>query len=325
MEPGEPQNGEENPQEEMLYSSIYNVVGGTEEDRRIAVEDFILTFHSHKGKSFTEKGEKYDLSEFEREKTPEETELVQKLLDKLAGFFSEAGINPLKITPDHIHFLDLEKLKSKNLPPVHFCEPNDQYIGVVGTESKLATAQAIVHEAVHFNTFHSAEITKNRTVQMRRTGASMRIRGEREFYFHDINEVVTTEIEKLFERENFDSIPEIQEEWQKRQEFVRGMKQTYPEKADLADDVAHVAVNPATGQLDGVRYGYFTERDAFEELLENMYARNPEMSKENEDIFMLFVDATLRGELLPLARLVEKTYGKGSFRQLGYNTRSKNT
>lgn len=39
--------------------------------------------------------------------------------------------------------------------------------------------------------------------------------------------------------------------------------------------------------------------------------------KDTEEIFALFVRASMFGELLPVARLVERAFGKGAYRRLG--------
>ena len=56
-------------------------------------------------------------------------------------------------------------------------------------------------------------------------------------------------------------------------------------------------------------------------IIKEIYMGNRENFESEDDIFNLFAKAVMSGELLPVARLIEKTYGKGSFRKLGQETK----
>lgn len=57
--------------------------------------------------------------------------------------------------------------------------------------------------------------------------------------------------------------------------------------------------------------------EKFENICNDLYENNKDTFTSVEDIKKLFIDATLNGNLLPVARLMDKTYGDGLFVKLG--------
>lgn len=55
-------------------------------------------------------------------------------------------------------------------------------------------------------------------------------------------------------------------------------------------------------------------------LIDDLYNKNAGSFASREEVFNLFARAVMTGRLLSVARLLEKTYGKGSFRELGEKT-----
>ena len=62
---------------------------------------------------------------------------------------------------------------------------------------------------------------------------------------------------------------------------------------------------------------YQTERKALNAILDKLYERNKNVFSDRENIFDLFAGGMLSGKILPLARLIEKTFGTGTLRKLG--------
>lgn len=57
--------------------------------------------------------------------------------------------------------------------------------------------------------------------------------------------------------------------------------------------------------------------EKFEEVCYELYQKNRDRFRSADDVFQVFAQAYCTGKLLTLARLIEKTYGKGAFRKLG--------
>jgi hypothetical protein len=327
MSEGGPKNVEENSEEkdkysgEMIGSSIYEIVGGSKEDKMEAGEYFQEGINEHSGKFFVSGDKTYQVESLECKKTGEELEMTRDILTKIEKFMKEMGGKPLKIKPEHIHFLDSEKVQAQNIPLENFFEPAHQYVAIYDSGNNLINAQAIAHEVLHFQSFASAEIGKDEQVRFRRLGFGIKVRGEEDFYFDKINEAVITELEKIFEEEYFDSVPGIQKELKNRQEFVDNFLRDHPDLPELANDVAYAFLNPNTGLVDGARYPYPKERDRLNQMIDYIYNENKDQFEERDQVLALFVGATMGGGMLDLARIIEKTYGKGSFRELGKMTK----
>ncbi len=52
--------------------------------------------------------------------------------------------------------------------------------------------------------------------------------------------------------------------------------------------------------------------DQFNEMLQEIYEKNREQFKNSDEVFEIFVDAAYSGKKLPIARLIERTYGTQS-------------
>ena len=72
-----------------------------------------------------------------------------------------------------------------------------------------------------------------------------------------------------------------------------------------------------------VSYPYHDERQQFNALVDELFERNKEDFESREQVFNLFAEATMTGKLLPIARLIEKTFGKGSFKMIGEKSADK--
>ncbi|MEX1063773.1 MAG: hypothetical protein WED06_00350 [Candidatus Paceibacterota bacterium] len=69
-------------------------------------------------------------------------------------------------------------------------------------------------------------------------------------------------------------------------------------------------------EVRGSIYSYHEARQRFINLIRDFYRKNEQDFSSPEEVFKIFVVAALTGKILPVARLIEKTYSKGSFRKL---------
>ena len=178
--------------------------------------------------------EKFD-GKFEREKTPEETEILRGILKNMSGFIKEYGGTPVPLREDHTHIIDREKLtdeqKKHSIP--------GRFRGKYWTEAQMATvhlnkgdnrliyAQISAHELIHFNAFQSVDFNKkDNKIESSVDGFTMKtiVDGENEYYFDEVNEAVTAELTKRFCEQYFISIPALAEEIAKRDKFRSGIK-----------------------------------------------------------------------------------------------------
>jgi hypothetical protein len=62
---------------------------------------------------------------------------------------------------------------------------------------------------------------------------------------------------------------------------------------------------------------YPQERKIFNILLDKLYQKNTDRFSNREEVFAIFTKAKLTGNILPLGRLVDETFGRGTLRRLG--------
>ena len=241
MREGEIKPEEGSQDEDIVIYPISKIVGGNETERASADDYFLNKFEDQKSPKIFKQGKReHKLEDIERTKTPEEIVMIEALLGNLEKEFKKGFGESLKITPDHIHFIDAQKAEVAGFEPQHFFDKSSQFIGIYDTGSNLRNAEGIIHEALHFNSFHSIQLKGDDLMLSRRDGIRTRVGGEDgELYFEDINEAVISEMEKMCEKDFFDLIPGIQDELKNRKEFAAEFLQRHPDQQEFADDIAY--------------------------------------------------------------------------------------
>lgn len=225
----------------------------------------------------------------ERDKTAEEIKLIETINSKLGKFLSRYELKRNKVVPPaNIHIVDMNRLseeKRKILAQdskVAIYSHRDQAIAIFTELSRHRFIQVLVHEMLHANSFESYTLSGEEICE-RRLGLNVFTKDDPSNpNFHYLDEAVISELTERFIKKYF-------------QEF----------KTDEFDD-----------------FSYEREREELWKIIEYIFkrsARNKEFQSK-EDIFCLFAKSVLTGRLLPLVRIIEKTFGKGSFRKLGKAT-----
>ena len=270
----------------------------------------------------------------EREKTKEEKEIIDGIIANFSKFITGYGGTPLAVKPEHIHVLDTSKIKSdlerqaveekiKKGEGGWFI-PDSENVTVVPHPARLKFAERVAHELLHLGSFNSSTIVRERNFlemplsgpmkvsakKPRRTG--FRVFGRETDYFRKVNEGIIQELTIRFDQEHFNAIPALSGDIQLRKEIRDGANSGPEEISSVATEkkgnIFETTITP---------YAYPDERKKLWEIIREISVRNPNEYKSPEDVFRLFARAVLDGRLLEVARVVEKTYRKGSFRKLG--------
>jgi hypothetical protein len=108
----------------------------------------------------------------------------------------------------------------------------------------------------------------------------------------------------------------VEEELRKRDAYVNQIaKRDRRDVETVKKMVAGIQKNES-GDYQLVTYPYHQERQQLNQLVDELYKKNSDSFASREQVFHVFAEATMRGALLPVARLIEKSFGKGSFRKL---------
>lgn len=151
----------------------------------------------------------------------------------------------------------------------------------------------------------------------RRRGLAVFSEKEQEVYFDDFDEAVITELSKRFYRQYFPQIRLLQAELEEMRSFMEGLRAEDRSKAEDA-----VWLKKRETAVKGkwltwlIPFSYQKQRAKLNSLIDNLFQKNAGQFQSREQVFNLFAQAALTGRILPLVRLIKKTYGPGSFKKM---------
>ncbi len=277
----------------------------------------------------------------DKEKTSEQVALIDRTNKEMRDFLARYNINAVEIPADNVHILDRSKLTQEELREIQkrfgtesgFYSAFKQGVAIMKDYdvSKLSFLQTLVHESLHLQGFYSYQKSSRETadfsvknednsasLNIRRSGFSIGTKDGKRRLFHEINESIITELQIRFENAYLAQWPELKEELKARDACI--------ERVAKRDNAPIEEIRKVVASFSGyawVTYPYNDERQEFNSLVDELYTRNQSDFESREDVFNLFVEATMNGRLLPVARLIEKTFGKGTFRTIGVNSANK--
>lgn len=276
----------------------------------------------------------------EKEKTIDQQELIGRANEEMREFLSHYGIEAVDVFSDNVHILDRSKFPAEELQKVlkklgtenGFYSAYRQGIAILKDYdvSKLSFFQTLAHEMLHLQGFYSyqrssqdaADFTLGNgeeieSLNIRRSGFSVGTKDGKKLLFHKLNESIITELEIRFEKAYMVKWPELGVELKARDKYVEQIaERDHVPVEKVRQTVAGIKGDDASGDK-WVSYGYHDERQRFNSLVDELFEKNKSDFESREAVFRLFAEATMTGRLLPVARLIEKTFGKGSFRLLG--------
>ncbi|MDD4804254.1 MAG: hypothetical protein PHN69_03695 [Candidatus Pacebacteria bacterium] len=282
----------------------------------------------------------------EKEKTPEQLEIINRINHEMQEFLAQYGVKAIEILPDNIHILDrskfteeeLKKIQEKNKTELGFYSATRQSVMIIMdyNASRLSFLQTLIHEIMHLQGFYSfqksnresANLTLKRDNQtafmnVRRVGFSVGLKDGKKLLFDKINESMTTELAIRFEEMFMVNWPELEDEIKTRDEYIKHVSERDNINIELVRHTVAGIKKNESGEYRFLTHTYHDERKQLNLLINNLFDKNKDDFETKEQIFTLFANATINGNLLPIARLIEKTFGKGSFRTLGEKSADK--
>ena len=149
----------------------------------------------------------------------------------------------------------------------------------------LDFALGIFHELWHAKSYVVLQRFANGSYGSRRSGLGMNSQNGKYFYFRGVDEGLTGIATRIFYEEVL-----------------------------MNHKLFRKAVASSNAQVNTTR-----EEDAssVERWADDILEKSRESFSTREEVLAVFFDTQLNGQLLPLARLIEKVYGSGSFRRFG--------
>jgi len=275
------------------------------------------------------------LVEKERAKTPEELRIIALANEATNKLRKEYGLDDFDVPAQNIHIIKEDEW------PKHRDKEDAIYIpsmqGVLSREheANLVSMSRILHEMVHFKSYTSAQVTESEQPELMqyRSGLRVNTRDGKAGYFRNLNEAVTEEItielmskvlhDPLFEKE----IKQTEDLGTRYPDAVTaGGKplfndDTYyarfADKTTLKDKVGRLVGRERSRTISVAHFTYQRERKILNELITKLFERNAQKFRSADEVAVLFTKGMMTGNILPLGKLIDGTFGKGTLRKIG--------
>jgi hypothetical protein len=168
---------------------------------------------------------------------------------------------------------------------------------------------------MHFKSYQSIQITDQKRIELYRLGFIVNSHNRRDRYFQNINEAITEKLSKQFYNYELKSTPLFQaeiEDAERLREHSLAAAKNLAETED-AIDIFQADFNNHTFEC----FSYLEQRRALDELIDKLFFKNREEFRSRKQISDMFVKAMLGGNILPIGKLIDRTFGKGTFRKIG--------
>jgi hypothetical protein len=281
------------------FSSFNRIIapGNTEEDKKVFLEQI---------------GE--DFKTLSKEKIPgesikslEEIQICERLNDLTNQLSELYGGAVLEIDDDQVHIFDPKTVSVKDEEVGGYYDPTKQVIVLDRSISDVATAHKIGHEMIHKKSYGAMQVTTEGVVSSHyRLGFQMESRDGAEEYFRAIEEALTEELTislmEILDQEHTIKVNKDPEIVRRKNFDPREVQETYPNGILLS-------------------FSYKEERDALRMLINKIIQKNKKISYV--DVFEMFCKGKFSGNVLSISKLIDQSFGKGTFRKLGEATSGK--
>jgi hypothetical protein len=295
---------------------------------------------TEKDRSLQELHERFDDQAFEslrgkeREKSAEELEIIALANTATNGLRRRYGLDKFDIPEKNIHVIKKSDWSRSEKGNALY---NSMLQGVAVQEQDANTVflKKMIHEMIHFKSYTAAQMiaVEHPTIEEYRLGLIVHSRDGMAKYFTNFNEAVTEEITKsIFEQLRHHPL------CQREVEQTQHLASRYPHATDslgkpffdddtfyayLADKTAwenrtgRVLDKVPSQKLVGEQFGYRRERNILKELTTKIFENNPNKFRSMCEVDEVFIKAMVTGDILPLGRLIDGTFGKGTLRKIG--------
>jgi hypothetical protein len=282
--------------------------------------------------------EKYEIS-----KMPYEIEAIKIANDITNKLLEKFGLTPFDIPDKNIHILPEEVFeelpRSELLLGVTFFE--NQWILINNEKMKdvFSRVQVIFHELIHLKAHFAMEVNEitpqeatelpKEVIEKLRPSLSSIYRVGLMIYsltkktkeigrfviFWGLNEAVVEEIVKknFWEFIKRNSYLKEEYEWQNSKEAQKIKKELAEKRNIPIEEIMWVSKDGK----DYERFAYYNQRKILYYIVKILYQDNIDKFKSQEGVMDLFFKAHFDGKILEIARLIEKSFGEGSFERIG--------
>jgi len=304
---------------------VIKVVGNASDEEKTRIKENIEETYRKSWDILLTDEELAELLKGEKPKTPLDSEVIV-LVNKVTNeFILSLGLDTFDLGEENVHILD-EKTFIAVAGPVNagYCSMAHRAIFLedVPDLPVLLRVNAILHEALHFKCFEVQQVfdvySRKHSKQLIYSGSfrhgltvseNIKHITENELdyksHFKGLNEAVVSEIEKKL-------LPQIISE-----------SKLVPKRpfGKIMTGMAEKIIGLPAGEVVFVdektisAHSYRAHRAVLSYVVDSIVEDNQDLTRD--EVLTLFFKAHFSGHLLEIARLIEKSFGQGSFRLLG--------
>lgn len=273
----------------------------------------------------------------EREKTVEEEVMIDRAGKNVNDLRAKYGLPPVEFSPERVKMNEqyarsIDADGKKLLGGYHHTETEIIY----KRSKELARFNIIQHELLHGGSHQGIKVVDNgESTDPYRVGLETRSlrkneSGQEETFLVPLNEALTEENARRITMAISKDDPELGELVAKRDESLEVMEmirargnQVLPAEV-LQKELYYADVDWENKKLDVQQAAYYDERQAMWQLFDKIHEKNPaafpgkSREEAREVMFDMATKAMLDGNIMPLGRLMNDTFGRGTFRQYGH-------
>lgn len=323
---------------EGFETQYHRVIGGSAEEKREVQE--ILQHRIETPYSYRPE----QVRKYEQEPTEDQKTLIAWTEQSIRDLVKEYGGDPTNFPLFKIHLMQpgsVETITEGKLSSGIFLQVDQEIL--VENYSNIDLAVTLAHELLHAESYKSAQITAEKEAAPYRTGITMHDRTNPAIaYFSGLEDAIVQEAALKFFTESMAKNPLFEQQINKIEQVKNRLKEFIQNNTKITENEkkdALVRIHGITDIPEDEMEGIFTvldsnelgrlyknqifndtaridERIRFSHLLDEIQEKSNGFYVSRDDVLDEFMRANFSGNILPIARNVEKFIGKGAFRKI---------
>ncbi|HAZ16952.1 MAG: hypothetical protein A3H59_02510 [Candidatus Jacksonbacteria bacterium RIFCSPLOWO2_02_FULL_43_9] len=306
----------------MERGSRVRIIGNASEEGKEKVRvDIDNAFHHHIEYLPNDLREKFQQNELP--KIEQEIALIACVNKATNELLEQCGIDVFDVPVENYHILPADIYKEISLfghAEHQWIEQSMVFNADHVRKSPVYFGSCVFHETLHIKAHLSLLVQgegDDLWIYYYRAGVSAggTFQDELHKHFSGLDEAIIACQQKEFTHRLLSlTVLEEEKDWLLSDEAL-AKKKRFAEKHDLSEDEIIWVSKSDPDDFEGM--GYASQRRVLEYVCKEIQKEFPDRFSVVDDVFKEFLQAHFTGRLLPIARLVEETFGEGSFRLLG--------
>jgi len=291
------------------HSAFEKIVGNLSEDKK---EKLLL----EKKEIFSNQNLE-EIKGKEKLKTPEEMELISLANQATNEIRNKYGLDNFDIPPNNIHIIEenfwVKKYKENTRAGAIYL-PKMQAVLVPEVPSPTLFFIRTFHEMIHFKSYNALQITNTafRGLEIYRLGLMVVSRDKEDVYFTNLNEAVTEKMTMKYASRFFNN-PLISSDVEQKKNYV---KEHHLSQKEAEEIICVRQGKNSKDQPEVYHWGYPTARKILDNLIDKLFEKNNDKFQNRDEVFEVFEKSAMTGNLLPIGRLIDGTFGRGTLHEL---------